>query len=472
MILSEPNMFSSVRGLSVLLNVSPQTIRNKLRESGITGVNVPGKPIKLTPSETSDFLAQNYPKEYNKMQDTKDLPMTTEGVTIMKFSIPQTIGKIAKVRQQSGHIFYYIRNFPLYYDSNGKVVYYKGPGFTSKSKATQKRKVLIRQRNTGNFKFDAVQAENNIKKGQRQTTNPEAEVSYYDFCREFIKKRPLAAKTRRDYLSLVEHRFQEHFANVPVAKLTKGILQNFIDKYNQNMPKTYIILRMTLERLYALELIPHNYYLQLIRSKEKNHRSPKPALTKDELTRFLGYFKGKRLEHAMYLIFYTGLREGELLALQWDDIELINENTGYVHVNASWGLTEIGYGRKKTKTQDSVRVVPFKSGYLVNLLKQAQMHGKSKWVVENRTGTGPIDPKNFTNRCFKDVSRKLGFTTVITSHVARHTYISHLVDERVPYTLIAKLAGHTTTEMVARVYAHSIYNNEKKLAAVANLYTS
>jgi integrase len=81
-----------------------------------------------------------------------------------------------------------------------------------------------------------------------------------------------------------------------------------------------------------------------------------------------------------------------------------------------------------------------------------------------------MDPKNFTNRCFKDVSRKLGFTTVITSHVARHTYISHLVDERVPYTLIAKLAGHTTTEMVARVYAHPINDTEKELAAVANLY--
>jgi integrase len=143
-----------------------------------------------------------------------------------------------------------------------------------------------------------------------------------------------------------------------------------------------------------------------------------------------------------------------------------------VHVNASWGLTEIRYGRKKPKTQDSVRVVPFKSGYLVNLLKQVQTHGKSKWVVENRTGTGPIDPQNFTNRCFKDVSRKLGFITVITSHVARHTYISHLVDERVPYILIAKLGGNTTTEMVARVYAHSIYDNEKKLDAVANLYTS
>jgi integrase len=431
---------------------------------------MPGKPIKLSSLETADFLAQNYPKAYNEIQDVKDLPMTTEGATIMNFPIPQTIGKIAKVVQKSGHVFYYIRKFPLYYNSNGQLVYYKGQGFTSKAKALQARRALIRRRNAGHFKFDAVQVENEVKKAQTQKINPEIEVSYYDFCRQFIEKRPLAAKTRKDYLSLIEHRFQEHFANVPVAKLTKGILQNFIDQYTQNMPKTFIILRMTLERLYALELIPHNFYLQLIRSKEKNHRPQKQALNKDELKRFLGYFKGNRLEHAMYLIFYTGLREGELLALQWNDIEFINKDTGCVHVKASWGLTEIGYGRKEPKTPGSVRVVPFKSAYLVTVLKEAKVRSNSKWVVENNKGNGPMDPKNFTNRCFKDVSRKLGFTTVITSHVARHTYISHLVDERVPYTLIAKLAGHTTTEMVARVYAHPINDTEKELAAVANLY--
>lgn len=466
----QQNMFFSVHGLSVLLNVSPQTIRNKLRESGITGQNMPGKPIRLTPSETADFLAQNYPKEYNEMQDAKDLPMTTEGAAIMNFSIPQTIGKIAKVVQKSGHVFYYIRNFPLYYDHSGQLVYYKGQGLTSKSRATQTRKALIRQRNTGNFKFDAVQAENNVKK--TQPTNPEIEVSYYDFCHAFIKKRALAAKTRKDYLSLIEHRFQEYFTDIPIAKLTKGILQNFIDQYNQNMPKTYIILKLTLEQLYALELIPHNYYPQLIRSKNRNHRPKKQALTKEQLKMFLEYFKDNRIEHAMYLIFYTGLREGELLALQWDDIEFINEDTGRVHVNASWGLTDIGYSRKEPKTQGSVRSVPFKSAYLVNVLKQAKARSNSNWVVENSKGTGPMDPKNFTNRCFKDVSRKLGFATTITSHVARHTYISHLVDERVPYTLVAKLAGHTTTEMVARVYAHPIDDSAKELAAVANLYGS
>lgn len=42
----------------------------------------------------------------------------------------------------------------------------------------------------------------------------------------------------------------------------------------------------------------------------------------------------------------TGLRRGELQALQWEDIELNDEYQIVVNVQYSWGLTETGYARK------------------------------------------------------------------------------------------------------------------------------
>lgn len=466
----------SIRDLSDFLHVAPQTVRNKLRESGLIGECIPRKKILLSVDVVMAFLAENYPGAYNIFRDEENLPGALEG-DIMIYPIPQSIGKIAKVTQASGKTYYYIRQLPLYYDADGKLVYYTGKGFSSKKKAEQARKAIIKKRNAGLLKFEVLQGEAAIQEktfpisvNRKKNKPAPKEETYYEFCKAFILQRDIAEKTRRDYLSIVEGRIKKSFAQTPVSKLTKGALQAFVDQYTTNLPKLNVILRMTLERLFALERIPQNFYQQLIRSQKKPPRKKKCALTVKQMEQFLAYFKGHRIEHAMYLIFYTGLREGELLALWWKDIELLNSERGIVHVHASWGLTEIGYERKATKT-GLTRDVPFRSAYLVSLLKKAKEESKSKWVVENSRGTGPIDSQNFSKRYFKQVSQALGFNPPITSHYARHTYISYLINKNVSPTTTAKLAGHTTTEMVIRVYAHPIEDKEKEMEAVSNLYS-
>ena len=86
----------------------------------------------------------------------------------------------------------------------------------------------------------------------------------------------------------------------------------------------------------------------------------------------------------MHLIFNTGLRSQELLALTWEDIEFLDDARGYVHVRQAIGRTESGYGLKSTKTPSSVRKVPFNSKTLVELLKSAKKSNKTGWVVENK----------------------------------------------------------------------------------------
>lgn len=58
----------------------------------------------------------------------------------------------------------------------------------------------------------------------------------------------------------------------------------------------------------------------------------------------------------------------------------------------------------------------------------------------------------------------------MSSHVARHTYISHLVANLVPFTTIAKLVGHDTTEMIIKVYAHAINNEEQEFNYLKGIY--
>lgn len=92
-------------------------------------------------------------------------------------------------------------------------------------------------------------------------------------------------------------------------------------------------------------------------------------------------------------MFQTGIRIGGLQALYWNEVEILGDKHGELHINASWGKTELGLARKATKTKSSNRVVPFTSSKLVKLLLEAKENSKSKWVLANQVGTGPIEKK-------------------------------------------------------------------------------
>lgn len=201
-------------------------------------------------------------------------------------------------------------------------------------------------------------------------------------------------------------------------------------------------------------------------------KHPKEALTVNETQSFLNYYKGHHLEHCVLLLFQCGLRIGELQSLQWDEIEIIDDCKAKVHVNSSWGETKYGMNRKEAKTHSSKRVIPISSTYTISVLKRARAASKGNlWVAENETGLRPIDKSNFTKRYFAKVGKELGIEKHLSSHVARHTFISNLVQHNVPYTEIAKLAGHDNTTMIIKVYAHAIQDEEQTFNYVSNLYT-
>jgi len=247
-------------------------------------------------------------------------------------------------------------------------------------------------------------------------------------------------------------------------------LQAFVDKYTTNIKKMFTVLNATLSKLYSLDLIDEDLSKRLIKPDVKIVKHPKTPLTADEVARFLHYYKGHWLEHAMHLIFNTGLRSQELLALTWDDIEFLDDAKGYVHVRRAIGRTESGYGVKATKTPSSVRKVPFNSKTLVELLKSAKRSNKTGWIVENKSKTNRMYPDNFRNRYFRDVGQKLGFPHPLTSHVARHTYISHLVAKGVPLATIAQWTGHTTIDMIVNRYTHAVTSKEDELDFAKELF--
>lgn len=385
------------------------------------------------------------------------------------FPIPTGKGKICSTLQKSGKRYYYVQRLPIYTDEKGEIITYRSKGFSTKEDAEKHRQEVIIKRDNGLFKLKYLNelAEAKLKP---KPVNEAANESYYSFCLRFFQDRDNAAATKETYIHLINKRFKPFFEDVPIRDLNKGLLQRFADQYSTGIKNNFAILRQTLRKLYSLDLIPQFYYDGLIKPRSTADLHPKQALSQEEVQAVLHYFKGHPMEFAVHLLFNTGLRIGELQALYWDEVEILDTKHGRIHVNASWGKTELGLARKATKTKSSKRIVPFTNAYLIKLLEKARDKSSSKWVLANARGTAPIEKKNFTNRYFKIVGKRLGFEKPLSSHVARHTYISHLVNANVPYTTIAKLVGHDSTEMIIKVYAHAINDEAEEFRLVENIY--
>lgn len=455
----------SISELGKFANISKQTLRNKLHSNGyLTEDNKVGNTYKLTIEDASKFIAINYPILYNDFVNRYSDGKRNESIM---FQIPKGKGVISAQKQRSGKTYYYIKDLPLYMDDKGSIVKYRSTGFTSKSDAEAARIQLISDRDNGLYKFHYLEVKHSESKNKNDSTNQ----SYYDFCVNYFQKAKYAEATRKLYLDITENRIKPDFKDIAISDLRKGLLQQFVDKYDRNIRKTFTVLSLTLKKLYSLDLIPTNYYKALIKPECISAKRPKVALTIEETKEFLNYYKGHHLEHCIRLLFQCGIRIGELLALQWDEIEFIDECKAKIHINTSWGETKKGMARKEPKTASSKRVIPINDSYTITILKKAKMASKGKlWVAENKTGLRPLDKHNFTKRYFTKVGKILGFTKHISSHVARHTFISHMVQKNVPYTEIAKLAGHENTTMIINVYAHAIQKESEVYDYVTNLF--
>lgn len=141
----------------------------------------------------------------------------------------------------------------------------------------------------------------------------------------------------------------------------------------------------------------------------------------------------------------AGLRLGEILALQWSDLDLVK---GRVVVRRNFWRGHLNETPKGGRTR-SVDL----PGSVVSALK-THRHVKGPWVFCTTKGH-PLTDKQL-NGLLSRAARRAGIARDegrIGWHDLRHTYGSHLAMRAVPLRTIQELMGHATIEMTMR-YAH------------------
>ena len=175
-----------------------------------------------------------------------------------------------------------------------------------------------------------------------------------------------------------------------------------------------------------------------------------------------------RADYRNYLAvrFWTGLRTGEANGLRWDRIDFSN-NMILVRDTLLRGRLQTG-----TKTYESSRDVPMLPPVREALLDQRRkVPDGVEWVFCNRCGS-PIDNQNFTKRVWTPLLEELGLK-YRRPYQTRHTAATLMLGAGEAPEWIARVLGHTTTEMLFRVYSRYVPNlTRQDGSAMARLLAS
>lgn len=149
------------------------------------------------------------------------------------------------------------------------------------------------------------------------------------------------------------------------------------------------------------------------------------------------------------LRFFTGMRTGELHGLKWSRIDW---NARQILVRETVDQGEVEY----TKTDGSQREITMSTVVYNALCTQHEMTGASEYVFVTREDT-PLDTTNVTQRVWYPLLRYLDLAPRRPYH-CRHTAATLWLAAGENPEWIARQMGHTTTEMLFRVYSRYVPN--------------
>ena len=204
----------------------------------------------------------------------------------------------------------------------------------------------------------------------------------------------------------------------------------------------------------------------------KVHTGEVTPLTREEARGFLEAVRGDRLEALYVAALHTGLRQGELLALRWEDLDLeartlqvrrtVTKDGGKLAV----GPTKTAKGRRRTVKLTADAVASLR-GHLARQLEEIDGLGDSfqdRGLVFCTSRGTFINPTNLRKRSFAPLLARAGLAHM-TFHQLRHTAATILLLKNVNPKIVSEMLGHASIAITLDTYSHILPNMQDSAVA-------
>jgi len=274
----------------------------------------------------------------------------------------------------------------------------------------------------------------------------------------------LRPKTLESYNSLIKIHIKPALGDIRVNQLRPAVVQKFYaDKLESGLSRRTVqyihsILHKTLDQALKWGLVVRNV-CDLVEAPAPKRKTPN-TWTAEQVKKFLITVKDHRWYPIYVIALYCGLREGEVLGLYFEDLDLLHD---MIHVrHAVQYLVGKGLVITEPKTESSKRTVTipgFAHDVLVEYLHPLLRNQGLIFVTSNNT---PISPRNLI-RHFKEALEEAGLPE-IRFHDLRHTHASLLLAAGVHPKLVQERLGHSQISLTLDTYSHVTPNMQDGVA--------
>ena len=278
----------------------------------------------------------------------------------------------------------------------------------------------------------------------------------------------LREKTKHYYLNYIDNHIIPELGNTPLEKLTTIQIQKFynglqksgrIQRYTHIKLKDkglstrvvrgiHTLLNNCLEQAVAERLILANP-AQGCKLPQLEKREMK-ILPQEKIGMYLAEAERRGLLAAFYLELTTGLRRGELLALQWTDLDVESRTLAVTkQVNRITGELVVS----PPKTRNSVRTLALPQQAVDLLIAEHKKHSRNPYMFPSpKTGT-MYDPDAF-RRPHDKILKAIG-AEHIRFHDLRHTFATLSLKSGVDVKTLSGALGHYSAGFTLNTYTHA-----------------
>jgi len=287
-----------------------------------------------------------------------------------------------------------------------------------------------------------------------------------------ITKGKVRETTWNEYQQRVNRWKSTEIAAIPLQKITpmdiELTLQNMKQDFNLNPARVkvlYVTAKEAFKKALLLNLISTNPFDAV--DPPKVIQKEMKVWTKEEAAIFLKAIANHKYYALFYLALKSGARLGELMALQWKDIDF-EKNKIQIKCTAAY-LPEGKFILQQPKTNSANRTIPVNDS-VIDVLKKHKKNNTEKalklgfgyvpWVFWSKK-TGRPPHVTGIGKAFAMLIKKAK-VPAIRFHDLRHTHATFLLEASVHPKIVAERLGHSSIQITMDRYSHVLPNTQKE----------